>query len=126
MSSYGFIAETTPILMFVGWAIFILGVINLLKKKLLYNSNIRMSSVVVMITTGFLVIIFGSMIRTQAQTIRWDEAVDNGYSFYLDGQEVDPELINSSDYRITYDEDSEQVILSQKPETRTVFFFIPR
>lgn len=125
MGSYGFIAETTPILMFVGWAIFILGVINLLKKKLFYYSNIRMSSVVVMIATGFILIIFGSMIRTRAQTILWSEALDNGYSFYLDGQEVDPELINRSDYRITYDEDSEQVILSHKPETRTVFFFIP-
>ena len=39
----------------------------------------------------------------------WQDALESGYTFYLDGQEVDPELVDRSKCRIYYDDDIHEV-----------------
>ena len=43
---------------------------------------------------------------------RWNAAVSDGYAFYVDGQEVEPENIRHDQYsHITYDEKEHKVFL---------------
>lgn len=73
-----------------------------------------------------LMLLFGiTFVSNAAKTKQWNDAVDKGYSFYIDGQEVEPEHINQKEYKATYDDDKQQVLLSHEPAYRTVFFFIP-
>lgn len=64
---------------------------------------------------------FNAQQRTQQQQLqieaaesRWDAAVDESYSFYIDGSEVEPENINKDFYQIQYDDAAKKVFMTKR------------
>ncbi|MDY6340240.1 MAG: hypothetical protein SPL61_11485 [Saccharofermentans sp.] len=64
---------------------------------------------------------FNAQQRTQQQQLqieaaesRWDAAVDESYSFYIDGSEVEPENINKDFYQIQYDDAGKKVFMTKR------------
>jgi len=64
---------------------------------------------------------FNAQQRTQQQQLqieaaesRWDAAVDENYSFYIDGSEVEPENINKDFYQIQYDDAGKKVFMTKR------------
>jgi hypothetical protein len=45
---------------------------------------------------------------------KWDYAVENGFTFYLDGREVDPGTISMKQYDVEFDEEAKKVFLTGK------------
>ena len=45
---------------------------------------------------------------------KWDYAVENGFTFYLDGQEVDPGTVSMKQYDVEFDEEAKKVFLTGK------------
>lgn len=45
---------------------------------------------------------------------KWDYAVENGFTFYLDGQEVDPGTVSIKQYDVEFDEEAKKVFLTGK------------
>ena len=64
---------------------------------------------------------FNAQQRTQQQQLqieaaesRWDTAVDESYSFYIDGSEVEPENINKDFYQIQIDDAGKKVFMTKR------------
>lgn len=64
---------------------------------------------------------FNAQQRTQQQQLqieaaesRWDAAVDESYSFYIDGSEVEPENINKDFYQIQYNDAAKKVFMTKR------------
>ncbi len=45
---------------------------------------------------------------------KWDYAVENGFTFYLDGREVDPGTVSMKQYDVEFDEEAKKVFLTSK------------
>ena len=60
---------------------------------------------------GICFMIGGASIKTHDN---WNTAIEKGYTFYLDGVEVQPENIDLDRYEIRYDTENKKVILSEK------------
>lgn len=61
---------------------------------------------------GILVII--GLIGVFVYTNKWQNAVEQQYTFYCDGNEVNPNDIDNHNYIVTYNHDSKKVFLSPK------------
>ena len=48
------------------------------------------------------------------ENAKWDMVIHNNYTFYVDGQEVDPDNIDKTFYKISYDDESKKVFLTHK------------
>lgn len=112
----------------VGFIMFVMGLFNSLKEFSVRGSKLKecWMSTVFMLITGivFLATAMG-MIEYQHKS-QWDMAVNNNYSFYIDGNVVDPNQIKRYDYDAKYDDEALQVVLSRKQKSHIFFFFIPR
>lgn len=53
-------------------------------------------------------------LQIEAAESRWDAAVDESYSFYIDGSEVEPENINKDFYQIQYDDAGKKVFMTKR------------
>ena len=53
-------------------------------------------------------------LQIEAAESRWDAAVDENYSFYIDGSEVEPENINKDFYQIQYDDAGKKVFMTKR------------
>ncbi len=53
-------------------------------------------------------------LQIEAAESRWDAAVDESYSFYIDGSEVEPENINKDFYQIQIDDAGKKVFMTKK------------
>lgn len=51
--------------------------------------------------------------QEEEEAKHWNEAIEESYSFYVDGSEVDPDNIDRNQYyEITFDDDAYKVFLS--------------
>ena len=50
----------------------------------------------------------------QEKEAKWDYAVENGFTFYLDGREVDPGTVSMKQYDVEFDEEAKKVFLTDK------------
>ena len=97
----------TLIIGFVG--LIVLGGIGFLLIKLTDHESLGFGllfgGLVVLILTFFV----GSSINEDQH---WNYAIKQDYTFYVDGQEVEPENVDPDHYNITYDDDNHKVMLS--------------
>ena len=70
----------------------------------------------VVLVVGILFVITGAFLEEFKTNNRdnWNYAVENGYSFYIDGQKVDPNTVIMNKYDIEYDEDNKIVKMASK------------
>lgn len=66
--------------------------------------------VVAILLLGGTVWFVGSIEEEEAR--HWERALDEGYSFYVDGSEVEPENVDRNQYEITFDDEANKVFLS--------------
>lgn len=52
------------------------------------------------------------MSEVRSKTEIYTEAVNNGYTVYVDGTEVKPDTINANDYKMTVDDENHNILLS--------------
>lgn len=52
------------------------------------------------------------MTEVRTKTEIYTEAVNNGYTVYVDGTEVKPDTINVSDYKMTVNDENHNILLS--------------
>lgn len=62
------------------------------------------------------------------QRMRWDNAKKDGYSFYYNGAEVDPETVSYTQYNVVYNDENKSVYLAQptpapQSDSHTTTFF---
>lgn len=53
-------------------------------------------------------------LQIEAAESRWDTAVDENYSFFIDGSEVEPENINKDFYQVQIDDTGKKVFMTKK------------
>lgn len=70
--------------------------------------------------TGIVLLGFGSVTNKKMKTDRWEKAITDGYVFYIDGQEIDPQNINMNKYQVTYDDEAKKVMLN--PDVNRITF----
>ena len=114
--------------MIVGFTVSLKGLYNSLKEFSVRGSKLKecWMSTIFMLITGIVILATAmGMIEYQHKS-QWDMAVNNNYSFYIDGNVVDPNQIKRYDYDAKYDDEALQVVLSRKQKSHIFFFFIPR
>ncbi len=62
------------------------------------------------------------------QRMQWDNAKKDGYSFYYNGTEVDPETVSYTQYNVVYNDENKAVYLAQptpvpQSDSHTTTFF---
>ncbi len=81
---------------------------------------ILFGAIVVSIMILFLHITAKNYLETRNNSIQ--EAIENNYTFYLDGNEINVENIDINQYQITIDNEKEKVFLTHKD---TSYYPIP-
>jgi len=122
------IEELGPAIIIAGFFVCLRGLYNSLKEFSVRGSKLEecwMSTIFMLITGIVIIATTMGMIEYQHKS-QWDMAVNNNYSFFIDGNVVDPNQINRYDYDAKYDDEALQVILSRKQKSHIFFFFIPR
>lgn len=69
---------------------------------------------------GIVLLGFGRATNRKMKTDRWEKAITDGYVFYIDGQEIDPQNINMNKYQVTYDDETKKVMLN--PDINRITF----
>ena len=61
------------------------------------------------------IMVFGGLgLVCGGQELCLQKAINDNYTFYLDGQEVDVKTIDVNHYRVSYDEENHTVMLAQR------------
>lgn len=81
---------------------------------------------------GAIFFILAKAIKTGDEKVKADtrtdwEVVDDKYTFYIDGNEVDPGNVSEDLYDIRYDKDHKKVFMTRKSgkDTTIIPFFLP-
>jgi|GEM_PF-1943097 len=68
---------------------------------------------VVLCSVGTLLLGSGIWGRKTVEERRWNQAIGENYTFYIDGVQVNPDTIVQSDYKITYDDENKNVMMTR-------------
>ncbi|MBE7072595.1 MAG: hypothetical protein E7383_07605 [Ruminococcaceae bacterium] len=68
---------------------------------------------VVLCSAGTLLLASGIWGRKIVEERRWNQALDENYTFYIDGVQVNPDTVVPSDYKITYDDENKNVMITR-------------
>lgn len=68
---------------------------------------------VVLCSAGTLLLAAGIWGRKIVEERRWNQAIGENYTFYIDGVQVNPDTVVQSDYKITYDDENKNVMMTR-------------
>lgn len=68
---------------------------------------------VVLCSAGTLLLAFGIWGRKIVEESRWNQAIGENYTFYIDGVQVNPDTVVQSDYKTTYDDENKNVMMTR-------------
>lgn len=68
---------------------------------------------VVLCSAGTVLLASGNWGRKIVEERRWNQALDENYTFYIDGVQVNPDTVVQSDYKITYDDENKNVMMTR-------------
>lgn len=109
------------IVLFVGFILFAVGIYSIFRNLATLREQ---DPVKIVVFIAGVVLLFSSfMVKQSITTKRWENAVNENYTFYVDGSPVDPTAIEYKNYAIAYDEDAKTAKLS-KPSSPIMLFFI--
>lgn len=77
---------------------------------------------VVLCSAGTLLLASGIRGRIIVEERRWNQALDENYTFYIDGVQVNPDTVVQSDYKITYDDENKNVMMTRSNNTRRLLW----
>ena len=77
---------------------------------------------VVLCSAGTLLLASGIWGRKIVEERRWNQALDENYTFYIDGVQVNPDTVVQSDYKITYDDENKNVMMTRSNNTRRLLW----
>ena len=77
---------------------------------------------VVLCSAGTLLLASGTWGRKIVEERRWNQALDENYTFYIDGVQVNPDTVVQSDYKITYDDENKNVMMTRSNNTRRLLW----
>ena len=109
------------IVLFVGFILFVVGIQSMFRNLATLRKQDPVK--VVMFMAGVVLLFTSVMVKQSVITKRWDNAVNENFTFYVDGSPVDPTAVEYKNYAIAYDEDAKTAKLS-KPSSPIVLFFI--
>lgn len=73
---------------------------------------------VVLCSVGTLLLASGIWGRKIVEERHWIQALDENYTFYIDGVQVNPDTVVQSDYKITYDDENKNVMMTRSNNIR--------
>ncbi len=68
---------------------------------------------VVLCSAGTILLGSGIWGRKIVEERRWNQAIGENYTFYIDGVQVNPDTVVRSDYKITYDDENKNVMMTR-------------
>lgn len=71
---------------------------------------------------GTLLLASGIWGRKTVEERRWNQAIGENYTFYIDGVQVNPDTIVQSDYKITYDDENKNVMMTRSNNIRRLLW----
>ncbi len=77
---------------------------------------------VVLCSVGTLLLGSGIWGRKTVEERHWIQALDENYTFYIDGVQVNPDTVVQSDYKITYDDENENVMMTRSDNMRRLLW----
>ena len=77
---------------------------------------------VVLSSVGTLLLASGIWGRKIVEERRWNQALGDNYTFYIDGVQVNPDTIVQSDYKITYDDENKNVMMTRSNNIRRLLW----
>lgn len=77
---------------------------------------------VVACSVGALLLFSGNWGRVIIEERRWNQAVGENYTFYIDGVQVNPDTVVQSDYKITYDDENKNVMMTRSDNMRRLLW----
>jgi len=99
-----------------------LGVISLIRTILAMGAGQSIRKwvllAVVLCSVGTLLLGSGIWGRKIVEERRWNQAIVENYTFYIDGVQVNPDTVVQSDYKITYDDENKNVMMTRSDNTR--------
>ena len=95
----------------------VLGVISLIRAILAMGAGQSIRKwvllAIVLCSAGTLLLATGIWGRKIVEERRWNQALDENYTFYIDGVQVNPDTVVQSDYKITYDDENKNVMMTR-------------
>jgi len=100
----------------------VLGVISLIRAILAMGAGQSIRKwvllAIVLCSAGTLLLATGIWGRKIVEERRWNQALDENYTFYIDGVQVNPDTVVQSDYKITYDDENKNVMMTRSNNIR--------
>ena len=100
----------------------VLGVISLIRAILAMGAGQSIRKwvllAIVLCSAGTLLLGSGIWGRKTVEERRWNQALDENYTFYIDGVQVNPDTVVQSDYKITYDDENKNVMMTRSNNIR--------
>lgn len=104
------------ILMLIGIILIIKNFKGLSSRSLLVSGSFALIMGMIFIATSQFITIPEVEVRTTTEI--YTEAVNNGYTVYVDGTEVKPNTINVNDYKMTIDDENRNIQLSTSNDNK--------
>lgn len=77
---------------------------------------------VVLCSAGTILLASGIWGRKIVEERRWNQALDENYTFYIDGVQVNPDTVVQSDYKLTYDDENKNVMMTRSDNMRRLLW----
>lgn len=77
---------------------------------------------VVLCSVGTILLASGIRERKIVEERHWKQAIGENYTFYIDGVQVNPDTIVQSDYKITYDDENKNVMMTRSDNMRRLLW----
>lgn len=109
-----------------GSVILVLGFISFIRTMLAMGAGqpIRkwVLRTVILCSAGTILLGSGIWGRKTVEERRWNQAIGENYTFYIDGVQVNPDTIVQSDYKITYDDENKNVMMTRSNNIRRLLW----